>query len=388
MADDGISTKVSVLGDKEYKKALQDIGRRLTVLNTEMSATTSAFGDQADSMEAMQAKARALQSVYQAHADKVNLIAEQLNKAKIEYDENSQQVQNLQIALNRARTAMNKVGSQIRENDKAMAQMAAQTGEATGEQLSAKVAVESFNKTLKMQESALQASQSAFGKQTDSLAGLRDKHEKLSAILETQQKNVKALRDELESAKAEYGENSGQVADWQTALNKATAEMNGTATSIRETEIAIDKMTDAVTQSSDEGAAYNLTLRDVEAAEREAAKAAEKAEDETTALADAMEGVGSVASGAMKAGLEAAAAAIAALSAAALAGAKEVLQLGTDYAQATGQLSAQTGATGEELAELGGIAQRVYTNNFGDNIEDVNSALATTKVNTGLMGDE
>ena len=49
-------------------------------------------------------------------------------------------------------------------------------------------------------------------------------------------------------------------------------------------------------------------------------------------------------------------------------------------------LSAQTGATGDELAELGDIAQEVYRNNFGDNIADVNDALATTKVNTGLMG--
>ena len=56
-SSEGISTRVSVLGDKEYKKALQDIGRRLTMLNTEMAATNSAFGDQADSMEAMRAKA-------------------------------------------------------------------------------------------------------------------------------------------------------------------------------------------------------------------------------------------------------------------------------------------------------------------------------------------
>ena len=83
-SSEGISTRVSVLGDKEYKKALQDIGRRLTMLNTEMAATNSAFGDQADSMEAMRAKASSLQSVYDAHAEKVKLIAEQLKKAKAE----------------------------------------------------------------------------------------------------------------------------------------------------------------------------------------------------------------------------------------------------------------------------------------------------------------
>ena len=269
MADEGISTKVSVLGDKEYKKALQDIGRRLTVLNTEMAATTSAFGDQADSMAAMQAKAASLKNIYDAQAEKVKLVAEQLNKAKAEYGENSQQAQNLQIALNRARAAMNKTGNEIEKNGRDM--------------------------------------------------------------------------DELTAA--------------TQAADKSTYNM---ATASKEAEKAVGKQADA----------------------------ADEAEKRNTALSDAMDGVGSVASGAMKAGLEAAATAIAMLSAAALAGAKEVYQLGTDYAQATGQLSAQTGATGEELTELGGIAQRVYTNNFGDNIKDVNSALATTKINTGLVGDE
>ena len=38
MPDKGIGTKVSVLGDKEYKAALADIGRQLTVLNTNARA--------------------------------------------------------------------------------------------------------------------------------------------------------------------------------------------------------------------------------------------------------------------------------------------------------------------------------------------------------------
>ena len=234
MDSEGISTKVSVLGDKEYKKALQDIGRQLTVLNTDMAATSSAFGDQADSMDAMKSKAGSLNSIYEAHSQKVKLIAEQLNKAKAEYGENSKQAENLQIALNRAVNAMNQVGNEIAENDRQMSALA----------------------------------------------------------------------------------------------------------------------------------------------------------DSTDTLGNAMESAGEIAKGAMVAGLTAAAAAVAALSAAALEGAKQIVQLGTDYRQAANQLSAQTGATGDELAELGDIAQEVYKNNFGDNIADVNDALATTKVNTGLMGDE
>ena len=105
MPDEGIQTKVSVLGDKEYKAALSDITRQLTVLNTDMTASQSAFAGQADSMEAMRSKLQSLQAIYAAHQQKVELIAAQLEKAKQEYGENSKQADNLKIALNRATTA-------------------------------------------------------------------------------------------------------------------------------------------------------------------------------------------------------------------------------------------------------------------------------------------
>ena len=64
MPDEGIQTKVSVLGDKEYKAALSDITRQLTVLNTDMTASQSAFAGQADSMEAVRSKLQSLQAEY------------------------------------------------------------------------------------------------------------------------------------------------------------------------------------------------------------------------------------------------------------------------------------------------------------------------------------
>ena len=53
-------------------------------------------------MEALQDKAAALEKIYKAQAEKVKLIAEQLNKAKAQYGDNSKQADNLRIALNRA----------------------------------------------------------------------------------------------------------------------------------------------------------------------------------------------------------------------------------------------------------------------------------------------
>jgi len=112
-ADEGIGTKVSVLGDKEYKEAMADIGRQLAVVNSEMRASQSAYDSQDASIEKLQDKVEKLTGVYGAQAEKVRLIAEQLAKAEQEYGENSKQADNLRIALNNANTALNKTGNEL-----------------------------------------------------------------------------------------------------------------------------------------------------------------------------------------------------------------------------------------------------------------------------------
>ncbi len=114
---DGIGTKVSVLGDKEYKKALSDIGRSLRVLDSEMKAAQSGYKGQEDGIEALTSKSGSLRKIYDEQAAKVKLVAEQLEKAKAEYGENSKQADELQIALNRAQTALNGTGNELKDTN-------------------------------------------------------------------------------------------------------------------------------------------------------------------------------------------------------------------------------------------------------------------------------
>lgn len=117
MADDGIRTEVGLLGAAEYRKGLSDMTRSLTVLNTEMQASQSAFKGNEGSVEALSAKSESLQKIYDKQGEKVEYIARQLEAAKTEYGENSTQVDNLQIALNRAQTAVNKTGAELQDTN-------------------------------------------------------------------------------------------------------------------------------------------------------------------------------------------------------------------------------------------------------------------------------
>lgn len=82
------------------------------------------------------------------------------------------------------------------------------------------------------------------------------------------------------------------------------------------------------------------------------------------------------------------AAAVVAIGAAAISAGVGLVQLGDEYNQAVNQISASTGATGAELEALGETARKVYTNNFGDSLEDVAEGLSVVRRTTGLMDDD
>lgn len=110
---DGIQTQISVGGDKEYKQALKDISRQLTVLNSDMQASQSVFGDNATSMDALKSKLQGLKSIYDVQKSKVELLSGKLQQLEESGRGNSTEADNLRIALNKATTQMNKTGTEI-----------------------------------------------------------------------------------------------------------------------------------------------------------------------------------------------------------------------------------------------------------------------------------
>lgn len=91
-------------------------------------------------------------------------------------------------------------------------------------------------------------------------------------------------------------------------------------------------------------------------------------------------GTGKKISAAMIAGFTAVGAAVAAV-------AKQIADIGDQYQQASGQIAAATGATGEELAGLQDVVKNVYGNNFGEDMNDVANAISNINQQmSGLSG--
>lgn len=78
-----------------------------------------------------------------------------------------------------------------------------------------------------------------------------------------------------------------------------------------------------------------------------------------------------------------------ALAAAGLAyGAKEIVDVGVSYEKAMNQVAVSTGAAGAELENLQSIASNVYTDNFGESMEDAANGVAEVYKRTGLVDEE
>lgn len=66
---------------------------------------------------------------------------------------------------------------------------------------------------------------------------------------------------------------------------------------------------------------------------------------------------------------------------------KYLAELGDDYNKAMNQLSASTGATGDELDALGESVKNIYAQNLGEDFNDVAEGLAATRKASDLAGE-
>lgn len=237
-----------------------------------------------------------------------------------------------------------------------------------------KEALRGAGNSVKLLDSQMQLLKAEFKDGEKTLEQYQREQELLTAKVSEQKKQVATMEDVLAAVKGKFGENSDQAVRYATMLNK-------TKSALAETEGQLQKCTT-------EMGALKKSMEEGTKATKKQGDAAEDAEKKHSKLRSAADAAGAVMKGAVVAGATAAAAALAAVGAAAAKATVDLTNMGTDYQAANNMLSAQTGATGAELQQLSGIAQEVFHHNFGESIGEVNEALAVTKTNTGLMGDE
>lgn len=129
-----IGPKISVDGEAEYKRQMQNIIQHSKTLDSEMKLLVSSFDESATAEEKAAAKNKILTEQINNQNERISLLADQLAKSTEATGENSTETLKLQETLNKAQTALNNMQHELDDSGSSMTEMTSDT-EDLGESL-------------------------------------------------------------------------------------------------------------------------------------------------------------------------------------------------------------------------------------------------------------
>lgn len=123
-----INTKFTLSGEKEYKQAISEIGSGMKVLDAEMRKVSSAYAQNADSVEALNAKNDVLERKISTQAEKIDYLRAALQQSAEKYGEADKRTMQWQASLNNAEADLNSLNNQVDENKQKIADSGKEMG--------------------------------------------------------------------------------------------------------------------------------------------------------------------------------------------------------------------------------------------------------------------
>ncbi|MBG9506891.1 phage tail length tape measure protein, partial [Bacillus thuringiensis] len=232
----------------DYKKNMNDINRENRALNQELKLTQIQMKLTGSEVDKHASSLSTLEKQYELAKRKTQETAQQLQRAKQVWGENSTEVKKLEEAMRKAQIAEAEMSNKIQLTTQALDRARQAEAERNSEvgkskqklnelqQAEAKLVTES-NKL----KSSLEQERVALGDSLSASEKLQMQQRHLGEQLELSARSVHNLEQQLEQAKTAYGANSTEVNKLETKLHEArTAEMRlkneveQTSTSLRE----------------------------------------------------------------------------------------------------------------------------------------------------------
>lgn len=123
-----IGTEIVLSGEKQFNDAMKSVNSGLKTTKTEMALVSAEFADNADSVEALTAKQKLLQSSVDQHRAKVDALREMYEHQKKQYGENSAAADKYKQQLNQATVALLKEESALKKTSSALDEAEAKSG--------------------------------------------------------------------------------------------------------------------------------------------------------------------------------------------------------------------------------------------------------------------
>ena len=123
-----INTRFTLSGEKEYKQAISEIGSGMKVLDSEMRKVSSAYAQNADSVEALNAKNDVLERKISTQTEKIEYLRAALQQSAEKYGEADKRTMQWQTSLNNAEAELNNLNNQLDENKQKIADSGKEMG--------------------------------------------------------------------------------------------------------------------------------------------------------------------------------------------------------------------------------------------------------------------
>lgn len=123
-----INTRFTLSGEKEYKQAISEIGSGMKVLDSEMRKVSSAYAQNADSVEALNAKNDVLGRKISTQTEKIEYLRAALQQSAEKYGEADKRTMQWQASLNNAEAELNNLNNQFDENKQKIADSGKEMG--------------------------------------------------------------------------------------------------------------------------------------------------------------------------------------------------------------------------------------------------------------------
>ena len=123
-----INTKFTLSGEKEYKQAISEIGSGMKVLDSEMRKVSSAYAQNVDSVEALNAKNDVLERKISTQVEKIEYLKAALQQSAEKYGEADKRTMQWQTSLNNAEAELNNLNNQFDENKQKIADSGKEMG--------------------------------------------------------------------------------------------------------------------------------------------------------------------------------------------------------------------------------------------------------------------
>lgn len=115
-----IKTTLAIDGEKKLKSALSDAARNMRILATESKATTSAFGDNAKSIDGLSVRNENLSKQIEQQEEIVRALNKAVEESTDIYGEADKRTDGYKIRLNNATAALNKMKNEVGSNSDAI----------------------------------------------------------------------------------------------------------------------------------------------------------------------------------------------------------------------------------------------------------------------------